>query len=57
MVCGEGAMDVATISLDICGSYCLLEFWKLMLLEPQLGLVVPINCDMFVSVGSGCHKL
>ena len=58
MVCGEGSTDVATlfhwiyVAVIVCwnsGNLCILE--------PQFGLVVPVNCNMFVSVKSGSHKL
>jgi len=58
MVYGEGSTDVATLFHWMYVAFILCwNSGKLCILEPQLDLVVPINCDMFVSVKSGSHKL
>jgi len=58
MVYDEGSTDVATLFHWIY--VAVIVCWNsgnLHVLELQLGLVVPINCNMFVSVRSGSHKL
>ena len=59
IVFGERVTDVATSYQWI---YIYMAFFiggnsrKLCLLELQLGLFVPVNCDMFASVRTGSQK-